>query len=166
MQTALGAGVAKEGQATLNSGEPWSSTCLVDLLTAMLRGEWVGAIARMLCRSPEEMRERVEREKRAVEIEAGQHEYWQNSEPCLVRYGDPPTNGHSCNASTGELEDGVSVFHGQALPDGAARAVPHTLRQLVTALRHDSENSPLYVVTGYSKTAGFLGLRKGILPVA
>jgi hypothetical protein len=138
----------EEAGADLNTSVPWSPTAVVDLLTAMAQGQSVDAIAETLCRTPLEVRQRIEQERQAARKEALDSDRWRNAKPCLVRYGEPPPDGRSCNATTGELEGGVSVFHGEVLPTGAARAVPHTLSQLVTALRHERDHSPLYLVTG------------------
>lgn len=71
---------------------------------------------------------------------------WADAEPCYVRYGDLPEDGRSRNHADGIAEPGVSVFHGQVLPTGEARARPtnHVLFCSMASLR----DRPLYVVDG------------------
>jgi len=71
---------------------------------------------------------------------------WTPAAAVYVRYGALPPGGISRNHGDNTPERGVSVFHGQLLPSGQARAVPsnHVLFcTLLTLLGRQ-----LYVVTG------------------
>ncbi len=71
---------------------------------------------------------------------------WAKAIPCYVRYGKLPKGGKSRNYATGELERGVSVFRGEVLPSGEARALPgnNVLAASMVLLR----DRDLYVVSG------------------
>ena len=71
---------------------------------------------------------------------------WAKATPCYVRYGKLPRGGKSRNHATGEFESGVSVFRGEVLPSGEARALPdnNVLAASMVSLR----DRDLYVVSG------------------
>jgi hypothetical protein len=71
---------------------------------------------------------------------------WADAEPCYVRYGDIPATGRSLNHADGTAEAGVSVFRGQRLPSGEARAIPATNQQMGSYLT--LLGRPLYIVEG------------------
>lgn len=78
--------------------------------------------------------------------QARQDHKWAVAKPCYVRYGTLPKDGRSRNHAEGVLEDGVSVFHGERLPTGEARALPKTdqcFTSMVSIMDRD-----LYIVTG------------------
>jgi hypothetical protein len=47
------------GEPNLNEGKPWSEMDLVDLRNSLALGSSVGYIAEFLCRSEEEVREKI-----------------------------------------------------------------------------------------------------------
>ena len=71
---------------------------------------------------------------------------WSKAAPCYVRYGKLPRGGKSRNYATGELERGVSVFRGEVLPSGEARALPGT--NVLAASMVSLWDRDLYVVSG------------------
>jgi hypothetical protein len=71
---------------------------------------------------------------------------WRAATPCFVRYGNLPRGGRSRNYADDTLEVGVSVYRGEQLPDGRARARPQTNQEFVG--RHFLTDRPLYVVSG------------------
>lgn len=72
---------------------------------------------------------------------------WASAVPCYVRYGRLPATGHSTNHADGTAEAGVSVFAGQILPDGRARALPNSSAEAWSMLSLRA-NRALYVVAG------------------
>lgn len=73
---------------------------------------------------------------------------WACAESCYLRYGDLPDTGKSHNYRDGTVEAGVSVFRGQILPDGTARATVSHNYEMGTLLSLQAEGRPLYLVTG------------------
>ena len=71
---------------------------------------------------------------------------WRAAKPCYVRYGRLPAGGRSRNYADGTLEAGVSVFRGQRLPSGEARALPNSAQEVGTYLH--LRDRQLYIVTG------------------
>lgn len=73
---------------------------------------------------------------------------WAKAKPCYVRYGKLPPDGRSRNHADGSLEAGVSVYRGERLPSGEARAIPSTNAEMWGALRLQLTDRELYIVTG------------------
>ena len=73
---------------------------------------------------------------------------WAEAEPCYLRYGNLPESGYSYNYSDNRRESGVSVFHGQQLPDGRVRIIPHYNQELGDLLMLRAEGRPLFIVNG------------------
>lgn len=71
---------------------------------------------------------------------------WSKAKPCFVRYGRLPPDGRSRNHADGTVEAGVSVFRGERLPNGEARALPTTNQELGSLL--SLRGRDLYIVTG------------------
>lgn len=71
---------------------------------------------------------------------------WADAKPCYVRYGDLPHNGRSINHADGSAEAGVSVYRGQVLPTGEARAIISSNDELGSLLGIRSRK--LYIVEG------------------
>lgn len=71
---------------------------------------------------------------------------WTGAKPCYVRYGKLPKGGRSINHADGSLEAGVSVYYGERLPSGEARALPRSNMELAGAL--SLMDRQLYIVTG------------------
>ena len=71
---------------------------------------------------------------------------WADAKPCFVRYGKLPKGGRSINHADGSLEAGVSVYYGERLPSGEARALPRSNMELAGAL--SIRDRQLYIVTG------------------
>lgn len=71
---------------------------------------------------------------------------WAGAKPCYVRYGKLPKGGRSINHADGSLEAGVSVYYGERLPSGEARALPRSNMELAGAL--SIMDRQLYIVTG------------------
>lgn len=71
---------------------------------------------------------------------------WAGAKPCYVRYGKLPKGGRSINHADGALEAGVSVYYGERLPSGEARALPRSNMELAGAL--SLMDRQLYIVTG------------------
>ncbi len=81
-------------------------------------------------------------------LRARDSDKWENATPCFVRYGKPPADGISHNHRDGIPEAGVSVFYGECLPNGEARALPKHTAELGTLLGLRAKSQPLYIVTG------------------
>jgi hypothetical protein len=73
---------------------------------------------------------------------------WANAKPCFVRYGRLPPNGRSRNHADGTLEAGISVYRGERLPSGEARALARTNQEQVGIANFDHLHVPLYIVRG------------------
>lgn len=71
---------------------------------------------------------------------------WAGATPCYVRYGRLPRSGRSRNYADGTLEAGVSVFRGERLASGEARARPGTNYELGSLL--SLRDRPLYIIAG------------------
>lgn len=78
--------------------------------------------------------------------QADQQQKWAVAKPCYVRYGKLPKGGRSRNHADGLLESGVSVFHGERLPNGEARPLPKTNQCFASMV--SIMDRPLYIVTG------------------
>lgn len=88
----------------------------------------------------------VESKVELDKIVSSQRVKWQDATPCYVRFGLPPKGGRSRNHQDETLEEGVSVFYGEMLPNGEARALPQRQEQFVSMISIQSR--PMYIVTG------------------
>lgn len=76
---------------------------------------------------------------------------WAGAVPVLLRYGRPKPSGESKSfARHGDRnkEPGVSVFFGEVLPNGAARALPRSVFEFSDVLGLRDLHKRLYVVEG------------------
>jgi hypothetical protein len=80
------------------------------------------------------------------ELLAANDAKWANATDCYVRYGRLPKGQRSRNHADDTLEAGVSVYRGQLLPTGEARALPATNAEFCGLLTINSRT--LYVVAG------------------
>lgn len=88
------------------------------------------------------------RTKQALEeLQSLERDYWNESSPCYVRYGDLPPDGKSKNYADGTQERGVSVLKGRCLPTGEAKPLIETNQQYGSYLTSLMDR-PLYIVSG------------------
>jgi hypothetical protein len=99
-----------------------------------------------LCRTVTEVREKIAGIRHEAALKEADEGRWLNATNCFVRYGLLPADGRSKNGSTGTVEEGISVFRGQQLPTGEARALPHSNEELRTFC--SVRDRPLFIANG------------------